>query len=960
MVDTPDKLCIICLRKLSSLLKADQFLWKKQIEEHVDRVYCEEIQQAKLNVNDEQKRKHHRGESSRTGGESAIQSIDNSDDKSLYNNPRLFIEYFLRGYCSLNSILTEHLVNHLVANDQLNDFTLSLFSSHTTSLKRLVINIKYLSRLQCHLFNQHPNIVELEIIFKDSNSNRTINMTNEVFYQHICPSLYSKFDDIYTIYGPFILHHKYPRSPAESRRPSLTNNPILRNLPNSSDEFSHHKLLHGIFSNLHPITIDRLKTLSLSHYKFFAATHSTAVRKHSLVDMSPLVKCSTSSSSTMTTPVNFIPMNLRLVLKFTNLTSLNLSSTDIKNPCFDIIIDSLQNLETFDLSSCRSIKLFNSLLKLSTKLKWLNLYNCCFHMQQNPSIMHILYQLKHLEYLDLSNDNTFNDHNNSRIDNDNDINQFLRDEYCLPRLKHLDISGQKTISSISLHRFLLRHTHLQFLGLFLTNEKYSSCIFDTNDSCYSKHRHYTYDLQHIQTSTITENDLILYEPYLVEALLRYRDRSGFVQKILYYVFFLTRSYHPTKQTRLIELILHVMSIHSNLQSVQMASTACIYNLTRTPIAERIHVKYLAQIVQATMNVMATFPNQQQLQKNCLLTLCSDRILHEPRFNFYLLATLVMHNLQNYMDLAIIQPGVAILSLLTTRLTINECTELGSTNNLKRLLQLMDQQVDRLQSMHINQNQQGLIGPTDETQQTQIDIDMTLNHPQQLTSDDTLRFCLSLLWNLTDENPIVCENFIQSMGLQLFQRLLHLFSSDTIVLTKIVGLLSNIAEVSHLKMYLYSIDIIPLMRKYINEAIIDVAFSAGGILAHLLYGQVDDEINVELCQQMRDAIVTWQHPHTNMVTYRTFKPFLPLLHCVRLPVVQLWAVWAIHHVCSTDRARYGRIIREEKIYDIMQKLNDDLISSECSDPLMVQLLKSILHLLKPHYSSRHRNSSAVAN
>ncbi|CAF5177720.1 unnamed protein product, partial [Rotaria magnacalcarata] len=60
------------------------------------------------------------------------------------------------------------------------------------------------------------------------------------------------------------------------------------------------------------------------------------------------------------------------------------------------------------------------------------------------------------------------------------------------------------------------------------------------------------------------------------------------------------------------------------------------------------------------------------------------------------------------------------------------------------------------------------------------------------------------------------------------------------------------------------------------------------------------------------------------------------------------------------ARYGRIIREEKIYDIMQKLNDDLISSDCSDPLMVQLLKSILHLLKPHYSNRHRNSSAVAN
>jgi Zyg-11 family protein len=58
-----------------------------------------------------------------------------------------------------------------------------------------------------------------------------------------------------------------------------------------------------------------------------------------------------------------------------------------------------------------------------------------------------------------------------------------------------------------------------------------------------------------------------------------------------------------------------MSTHLNIQSVQMASTACIYNLTRTPITEQIHVKYLAKIVQATMNVMTTFPDHQQVRKN---------------------------------------------------------------------------------------------------------------------------------------------------------------------------------------------------------------------------------------------------------------------------------------------------------------------------------------------------------
>lgn len=290
MVDHPDKLCIICLRKISTLLKSDQLIWKKQIEEHVDKFYREELQQSQLSSNEQQKRKHHRGESCRTDEELPTQSSSNIYDKVLINNHKFFIEYFLHGHCPLNSILSEHLVNYLVTNDQLNDFTLSLFSSNVTCLKKLIIDVKYLSRLQCHLLNQHPNITELDIIFKDSNTNRTINMTNEAFHQHICPSIYSKFDDIYSIYGPFILHHKYSRPQNESRRSSITSDLLLKNLPNSSDEFSHHKLLNGIFSNLHPTTVERLKALSLSHYKFFAATHSTASRKHSLIDMSPLTK----------------------------------------------------------------------------------------------------------------------------------------------------------------------------------------------------------------------------------------------------------------------------------------------------------------------------------------------------------------------------------------------------------------------------------------------------------------------------------------------------------------------------------------------------------------------------------------------------------------------------------------------------------------------------------------------
>ena len=186
--------------------------------------------------------------------------------------------------------MSERLANYLLRYDQLNGFTLSLFSSNVTCLRRFVINVKYLSQFQYHILNRQPNIIELEIIVNDSNSNHITNMMNDIFYQRICPSIYSAFDEIYRIYSPFIVHHKCSRSLLGSRLTSISNNFLFRYLPHSSDEFSHNKLLNGILSNLHSGTIERLKLLNLSHYQFFAASYSTVMRRYTFVDMLPLIK----------------------------------------------------------------------------------------------------------------------------------------------------------------------------------------------------------------------------------------------------------------------------------------------------------------------------------------------------------------------------------------------------------------------------------------------------------------------------------------------------------------------------------------------------------------------------------------------------------------------------------------------------------------------------------------------
>ena len=86
----------------------------------------------------------------------------------------------------------------------------------------------------------------------------------------------------------------------------------------------------------------------------------------------------------------------------------------------------------------------------------------------------------------------------------------------------------------------------------------------------------------------------------------------------------------------------------------MAATACLFNLSKAELGTKIHPKILKEIVKsmtncfvtitaygsilADLDAMETFPQHQQLQKNVLLTICSDRILQEV-VSKYLLSSL---------------------------------------------------------------------------------------------------------------------------------------------------------------------------------------------------------------------------------------------------------------------------------------------------------------------------------
>uniref|UniRef100_UPI00358F754E protein zyg-11 homolog B-like n=1 Tax=Myxine glutinosa TaxID=7769 RepID=UPI00358F754E len=182
-------------------------------------------------------------------------------------------------------------------------------------------------------------------------------------------------------------------------------------------------------------------------------------------------------------------------------------------------------------------------------------------------------------------------------------------------------------------------------------------------------------------------------------------------------------------------------------------------------------------------------------------------------------------------------------------------------------------------------------------------------------DTTLKFTLSALWNLTDESPSTCLHFVQHRGLDLFMDVLQTFPNDPSVQQKVLGLLNNIAEVIELHPKLMRKQFIEHIGVLLCNSKVEVSYFAAGIIAHLTYrGEavwlLDPALRANLLSQLESCILSWTSPDCEMVAYRSFSPFFPLIECSSAPAVQLWAVWAMHHVCSKNAARYCSMLLDE--------------------------------------------------
>jgi len=558
-------------------------------------------------------------------------------------------------------------------------------------------------------------------------------------------------------------------------------------------------------------------------------------------------------------------------VQFANLRLLNVSQTEFNEGGLENCAKNLPHLESLDLS-ITEVSDLSSLSHLRHSLKSLSLYKLSLCPERDP-FENILFALEHLQVLDISDDPK--ERALFPLGDDVCVRRIVRRPEVWPDLVSLDVSGRplgldtekpQDDSDIEelLSAFVSAHKKLSFLGLALTDASGFPLFTDQTTTGYNK------DLN--VTGEATEKQVLL-------SLSQYVSRSYYMQKTLYYLFHLTQGLADPRLD-VITLLFPVMKRHKALP-VQLAATACLYNLIRQELGTKIHPSCLSKVVDVTLDAMETHPRHQQLQKNTLLTLCSDKILQEIDFDRYRCARLVLECLCQFDDSSMNRMCVAICGILAAKISTEETSLLGSKPQyMAKLLQIVEQRLEA------------------------GDVDVTL------------KFTLSALWNLTDESPSTCEMFLKEGGLGLFVQLLNSdrFQNESSVETKVLGLLNNLAEVGHLRSQILRTDFISVLSfRLLASEHIDVSYFAAGILSHLCSSEeweVEESVpRQNVLDELEKRVQSWDNPQGEMVAYRSFRPFFKLLQC-SMKEVQLWAIWAIRHVCTKNPQRYCPMLREE--------------------------------------------------
>nr|XP_039262611.1 protein zyg-11 homolog B-like [Styela clava] len=216
-------------------------------------------------------------------------------------------------------------------------------------------------------------------------------------------------------------------------------------------------------------------------------------------------------------------------------------------------------------------------------------------------------------------------------------------------------------------------------------------------------------------------------------------------------------------------------------------------------------------------------------------------------------------------------------------------------------------------------------------------------------DATFFNLLSLFIRLTDETPSTCRNIVDAEGLTIFCLLLKEKHFSSCV-GDVLLILSNLAEEPETCRHFLKDKhgLVGHILKLMNSRETPTSYCAALVISRLLtidlkeWKKLTNSPNLRnrTLSDMSNCVIKWDTASEIGITFRSFKPFYPLLQRYDAPPLQLFAVWTIWKFCLNPDKKYQQILINEQGIDYLLELTENPYADNFVKMFAVLTLKLI--------------------
>jgi len=199
-------------------------------------------------------------------------------------------------------------------------------------------------------------------------------------------------------------------------------------------------------------------------------------------------------------------------------------------------------------------------------------------------------------------------------------------------------------------------------------------------------------------------------------------------------------------------------------------------------------------------------------------------------------------------------------------------------------------------------------------------------------DEVMKTAWSAMLNITDETPANSERFLDMQGMELFLQCKETFPKRLDLLSHMMGLLGNVAEVKQCRKRLMTSAFVEVFSFLLDSQTdgMEASINAAEVLCHMASDgpaawTVSCPPRDYVLARLVRAVDTWDINTDRKINYNTLSPILGLLSVTHTRECQLWATWAVANLTKFDEPKYCPLVEQEGGLQQIREIVHDIVS-----------------------------------